>query len=72
MLELALPAAKPDAPTHDVKRHEKQRNNENQDLERYGGDIHIALIGMTGSDFRRTACGTVQYNAAISVQLYAF
>ena len=53
-LELALPAAEPDPPTHDVKRQEHQCKDENDDVEREGGDVHVAIIGMTLSDFRQT------------------
>src|SRR5262249_11238025 len=68
--ELTLPAAEPDAPTHDVKRQENQRKDENQERQRTGGDVHAALIGMTLGDFRQSAYGWAQYNAAITSQLY--
>jgi len=53
-LELALPAAEPHSPTHDVQRQENQGKDESTNLKREGGDVHIAIIGMTLGDFRQT------------------
>jgi hypothetical protein len=70
--ELPLPASEPDPPAHDVKREDNQRKDENQDLQRAGGDVHDGLIGMTLCDFRRTSPESAQYNARIPQQLYGF
>jgi len=70
LLELALPAAQPDAPAHYVKRQENQCKDERDDFKREGGNVHIALIGMTLWDFSQNSARMGQYNAAIPVQLY--
>src|SRR5437588_4954546 len=54
-LELAFFATQADPPAHDVQRQENQGEDENQDLEGQGVDVHTGVIGMTLKDFRPPA-----------------